>query len=451
MAVMHKVPSSDLATTAPEDLEDTILVEILEEHWSEAEYLLERFDQVLDQPLLTIGALGRGIEERLLAHVDGLVVAGEPGLRHLLVPGLAEINSLSPFRVGAGIMALVSGGHLAAVWQTLRRANGPTRDVALRACALPADRTIDDWTLESLRSRSGPLAPAALLHLAAQRGLQVAGLAGPLGSADVDELLPALEIAASGCARQHIVRIESLLCHQDPAVRRAATLAALTGGSRRAWQLCEHVALAESAPHPWAMELVAAFGKPPQHDALLGRLSSDPHRRAALWALGYSGFLGAVEPLLEIIAAQKDEAKLAADTLGTLCGIKAASFELKQAPDAQPGPDSLPPLEDDDLDADLVPPAEDYLPEPDPAAYAKWWKESKSTWRKGTRFLGGKPWGMHSLLDAFDAFALWRRHALARILSVGTEGRSQIDTRALSSRQREQHLRVPREATLRLA
>src|SRR3970040_2093467 len=52
--------------------------EVQQEHLDGAAFLFTRWEHALRSPLLTLREVATGVEERLLAHVDGLVLGGEP-------------------------------------------------------------------------------------------------------------------------------------------------------------------------------------------------------------------------------------------------------------------------------------------------------------------------------------------------------------------------------------
>jgi hypothetical protein len=81
-----------------------------------------------------------------------------------------------------------------------------------------------------------------------------------------------------------------------------------------------------------------------------------------LIALGYAGNTALLPALLKVVReGEPVERKLACQAIATITGLDPAAVELSQAakaseeePDRDTSP-SLPPLEEDDLDADLVP------------------------------------------------------------------------------------------------
>lgn len=79
-------------------------MDVLEEHLDEASFLWSQWERALVSSLHELSDTAE-LEERLLAHVDGLVIGGEPAVSELLLPGL---ETDEPERVSASALALLS-------------------------------------------------------------------------------------------------------------------------------------------------------------------------------------------------------------------------------------------------------------------------------------------------------------------------------------------------------
>src|SRR5262245_29573732 len=79
--------------------------DILEEHLDEAEFLWGMWEHALRAPNYDLDEVARGPEERLLAHLDGLVAGGPAVAPRLLVPAL---DAREPHRVAAAAAALLA-------------------------------------------------------------------------------------------------------------------------------------------------------------------------------------------------------------------------------------------------------------------------------------------------------------------------------------------------------
>lgn len=133
------------------------------------------------------------------------------------------------------------------------------------------------------------------------------------------------------------------------------------------------------------------------------------------------------------------EAKVAAYTISAITGLDLANeaFEYRETVGSEMDPhsESLPPLEDDDLDADLVPPPEDTLPRPDGAAIGRWWTKHGPSMKPATRLVLGEPLTAASLLKALDLGPLGLRAGWASALAIRSGGRLWLNTRALTGEQ----------------
>jgi len=65
-----------------------MMLDVLEEHLSEAAFLWTQWERALVAPDYTLDETAE-LEERLLAHLDGLVTAGRPAIE-LLAPKVRE-------------------------------------------------------------------------------------------------------------------------------------------------------------------------------------------------------------------------------------------------------------------------------------------------------------------------------------------------------------------------
>ena len=110
-----------------------ILWDIYEEHLSEAAWLWGEWEQSLDSPLYSIADVAIGPEERLLAHLDGLVLGGAPVAQKLLLPALAS-EDLGEVAAAAWALAQAEDAdHQDAVVEALAAAPPPVQAAIGRA------------------------------------------------------------------------------------------------------------------------------------------------------------------------------------------------------------------------------------------------------------------------------------------------------------------------------
>jgi uncharacterized protein (TIGR02270 family) len=419
-------------------MEGRIVWDVIEEHLDEATYLYGEWRRAFDSPLYTLGELARGLEERFFAHWDGLVVGGAPVAEQLLMPLLGGEQEAEAERLVVAALALLDQGRGKAVVKALRSELEPIRHACQQALVLNGGPAFDDWLRARWAAGLDEVRRRVLTPVAAGRGLVVDNWAEALSSSDDDEAAAAAVGACSSDARRHLPLVERLFSRAAPAVRDAALGTALAWGSVHAWKRCLELATESVQPEPLAMTLMAMLGDAACHEQLLAQLEQPSHRRAVLAALAFSGsaaVAAALVPWLEV----KDplDAKLAAQAISVIAGLRttAEPFISPEPPEPQ---GTLPPLEEDDLAASLVPPAESALPMPNAPAIQAWCAEHLPRLTPGARWLLGELWTPASAKAFMLTAPLSRRHAMALWLGIASGGRVRIDTRAFTIVQREQ-------------
>jgi uncharacterized protein (TIGR02270 family) len=431
--------------------DDGILRDVVDEHLAEAEFLVEQVERAFDSSTLALKQLASGVEARLAAHLDALALGEGPVHERVLAKVLAEPDPDEPARFIAAALVALGAGRFDALPAALGHVEAPVRDAAVRACSLARGDGVDDWLWARLRGDVSDDERGSLLFVLARRGLEPPPLLAWLQAEAPRLVRAAAEAARLADPTTHAVIVEHLLGHEDAGVREAAMIASLAWGSHRALPLCEAWAL-EDRPHPLPMALSAMLGDAAHHARLAEKVASPAHRRAALFALGFSGN-PAVLPVLtaHVGGADPVAAKIAAQAIATLVGIDLDSdaFVAKapppkggaELPPASEDPEAkkaLPPLEEDDLDADLPPPPEAALPTPNAEAIRCHCEKVAPSMAAPGRYLGGQPVGVATILDSLDSSPLRRRHVLALGAGIHLDGRAWIDTRAFSDVQRRQ-------------
>ncbi len=131
-----------------------ILWDVAEQHLREAAFLWTQWERALVAPSGTLDDVIRGPEERLLAHADGLVLAGEPAVERLLVPALEGYDADNVF---AAALALLDGPTKDAFARVMARVEAePEVAVAVeRALALAHRPGIHRELLDATRYLGG--------------------------------------------------------------------------------------------------------------------------------------------------------------------------------------------------------------------------------------------------------------------------------------------------------
>jgi hypothetical protein len=380
-----------------------VLDRILVKHLDDAEQALERFEAGLSSPTMTLERLARGPEESLLANLDGLVIGAGHSVGALFVPALEARRPPAPRRVTVIALALLKGRRAELAVKALAHSSAAVRQAAVRACALAAGATLDDWIRQGLEHRTSKVPRATLLELAADRGLAAGDLGESLRSSDVAEVVLALRVAQSAPPAAYEGVVVELLGHADPRVRDGALVTALLHGLAPGWSACCARALEPRTPHPLAMTLLAGLGDRTQHRQLAGLVGYDRHRGAALRAIGYSGNTALVPLLLDHVASSDAAiAAIARDALGTLLG----------------------------------PEADRAASDDERATVGEWWAGAKGRYEASRRYLNGVPANRAAFAGALASSPTSRRYFLALLLAIQSGGAARVSTRAFTATQK---------------
>ena len=290
--------------------------------------------------------------------------------------------------------------------------------------------------LEACLARSGLQQKAALVALRSFRRQA----AGP----EVDEVLAAtdpetraigLHAARYVAALGALPAVEHALGDADPTVRNAAVESGVFLGSRAATSRCRELARTQ-APGSGPLLLVTALvGSAHDQELVVAALANKDLRRSALFALGFSGTRQAADACVQAMD-EEDDAKLAAEAFSAITGLDLEAERLTEPEPASP--DEPIPFEREDLDACLVPEAEELLPRPHVDGIKSWWGSNRARFDGGARYMGGVPASPRGLQNFLEHGGMRRRHAVAFELAVLTRGQTDVSTRAFTAVQRLQ-------------
>jgi uncharacterized protein (TIGR02270 family) len=413
--------------------------DVVEEHLDEAGFLWARWESSLASPRFTIAEVAAGPEERLVAHLDGVAVAGAAADEALLAPALTGDDA---GRAAAAAAVLAAGGRLEAVRAALTPdAPEVGRRVAraLGLCLAPEGiSAVAAWLRDG-----GPATQAAALAALTFRGAApAADVRALLASTDGGVQVAALSAApALGDAARPA--IEAALSTADCAVRDAATEAGLRLGLRAAWVACQRAA-DEGTPTPLVLEVLAASGEPADVERIAAAAKIPALRSAALFAAGLSGTLRGADLCAEYLD-DPAAVRTAAEGLCAVTGLAVAGPYEAAEPDPTESLASL------DLEAPALPPEDSALPYPDAELLALAFRDRRGGFTPGPRYLLGRPWTAADALAAVWSGPTRRRHALARELAIRTRAGWRLETRGWARHQiRERARQLPASADLAL-
>jgi uncharacterized protein (TIGR02270 family) len=226
-------------------------------------------------------------------------------------------------------------------------------------------------------------------------------------------------------------QVEAAQGSADAAVRDAALEVGLVMGLKSSYLAARRIVGDREPDLAFPLLVLAISGDPADLEAIGGALAAPGHRAAALRALGVSGWGGAVDLCLPHLEDER-VARLAGEAVTAVTGLAIDGVYVEEEP---PAPDELLPLEEDDLDADLVPGPEAALPAPDADRVAAWWKKERPRFEPAARYLAGRPWDRDGMLEQLRAGPMRRRPPIALELAARTGGALRIETQDWVRRQ----------------
>lgn len=423
--------------------EDEILWDVEEKHLDEAEFAFEIWEAALDAPNYTLAEIAAGPEQRLLAHVDALIVGGPLVAERLLLPTIADPDACYE-RVVAATLAFCGAEHQHSTGRVLsiltEADEGEQRRGIMRALDLVVDRSLD---AELVRAIDCPreLATAAILEILARRRARVDDRVSTFLQSEEPSIARAAARLVRHCPDPRALHgLDSLAQSNDSALCHAALETALCRQLAGAWESAVYWAFM-SANSPFrrdALTWVAILGDAAVHQRLLALVDSPEHRAAALWALGFTGRVAAVDRCVELLD-DAEAGPLAAEVICAITGLSAEDDSFwTSPPPTDDEAETLPELLHDDLDLDLVPAPEADLPLPDPTAIARWWAAARGRFDPSVRYVNGQVFTGPALCEALACVPMRRRHALALELQFRTGGAATLDTRGLGVVQQAQ-------------
>jgi uncharacterized protein (TIGR02270 family) len=401
--------------------------DLVEESLDEAAFLWSRWETDLSSLTRNLDEVWSWTEDRLGGAVDGIKVAPDDLLEQVIDRAFS-LKDLAFHTVAAHVLATSpTASARARLASVLHETTGRGLGAMLRG--------IEVATL------TGAFAPVAKA-LAKQDPEHCAGLVRVKSfqrAALGDELRTAYEGATLA---QHVVVfravghlaqadatpwVETGLKHPDAGPR----LAAIESGIRQRLKPAWHAALellqkpeVESAP---LLRIVAILGNATDHRLIHAALASPSLERAAVWALGNVGTREAVEQCL-VLMADPTLTRVAGEAYCAITGADLARLRLTAHDTGEAA--SLPPFEEDDLDADLVPRHEELWPLPDAKAVRQHWATIASRFSLDQRYVRGEPAGIAALVQAVESGPMLRRPDYLFELYVRTQGRYDVEARA---------------------
>jgi uncharacterized protein (TIGR02270 family) len=405
--------------------------DLVEESFDEATFLWGRWEQELVSLTRSLDDIWSWTEDRLHGALDGVRAAGP----RLVDVARKAMSSKERSRVSVGAALLASSADpeaTSALVAALRKAKGPALAPIVRGLELLGTPPALRAAAAVLGERDTPSSKAALCRLKAFfRVAPGPELAAAFEQGDIGAQADA--IRASLYLPRHAAEewLARGLASTDPAVRYAAALTGMRRGDRTAWHVVTAQGGALDAHSGPYLPLLALSGSADQQEVVYAALSVVALRPEAVWSLGHIGTVRAAEACI---------AGMSHDAVARACGeaycwITGADLARDGLARVEPEPE-VPAFEDDDLDANLVPSPEELWPLPDVDAVKRHWLTRRLDMHPRARHIRGVAASRETMLAAVEEGPMLRRPDLVLELSARTKGRYDVETRAMTARQR---------------
>lgn len=406
-----------------------ILIDILEEHLEEADFLFHQRKNALGDRVYNLDDLAE-LEERLLAHLDGLVLGGKEAWT-LLEPKLAEGEVGEVF--AAAFVAMESGdpARVELVRKTFAEAEGAVLDGIRQALRHTSFTEIEKIVRPLLDSKKGAVRSAAIDVVSFRRlPLEIRLLQA--GLQEKDPLVVAAAANASGRLRIADLKyeVEAALGSDAAPVRLEAMRAGLLLKSEKALSRCRKAVQERSEEAGEAILLLGLAGHAEDGSFLVNALEEAALARNAVTSLGLLGRSAGVEALIQC-AADPKLARLAGEAIRILTGVDLEKEKLV-APEANP-PEAQSKTEEDEFEDD----PDEGLPIPDPVKVEGWWRKNASRFDKKSRYRKGQPYGPQGLIEILRGGTLSERHHASMELALIDTARPLLETAAFAIRQKK--------------
>jgi len=383
-----------------------ILWDIYEEHLDEAAWLWGNWTESLDSAVYALGDVVVGPEERLLAHLDGLVLGGEPVAKKLLVPALTGDDL---------------GGVAAAAWALLQAEDADHQDKVIETLATaepPVQAALGRAVYLAPRADISRLIPHFHAGSPAMRAM-VIDIFGPREPDWVrEQIAPAMHsgqapLMAAGLRAIRNLRERTLLDwvtvasqSDDIEVRLEAMRTGLSFAVKAAWNECRIFAGGIGQISRMALGLLATSPDPADRTFVREKAKGEDPGLHALWALGFAGDADSADVLVQAMANEK-KSRVAGEAFTAITGLPIVGDMSK--PGETQGPD-VEEVKDEDPPPTVQ--SEDSLLEPNVQKIQKWWEKERRRFVPGTRYCGGQARSPATLRNAFTGGATWRREVL---------------------------------------
>jgi uncharacterized protein (TIGR02270 family) len=424
------------------------LRDILEEHLEEADFLYAQRRNALADDDYDLADLA-GLEERLLAHVDGLVIAGGEAWDMLegMLTGGDEGEAFT-----AALVALASGDsqRRSALLKDFAQADDETLDGLKAAFCLSGLGDLAESLRDLVAEAETPVAAAVLEILAFhRRGLSPEELGGVLGSDESRIRIAGLRAAAAMGWRDGNDRVREFLDEEDSDLLCESVRTGFIFNDESGLEKCRTLLAAGREPGADLQIWLGLAGNAADVGLLVAGLESEELSRGAVIALGWMGRIEAIEALLGRLDSEEgpDLSRQIGAAVCRIVGLDLMAMGLTR-PEEEPAEmeneesESEAEQPDDEFDDPPVDPDE-ALPWPDADSLTAWWQANRANFKAGQRYRYGRKVDRDAILEVMRSGGLAERHLAACELARMSADDGLQETRALAWSQSRRLARIP--------
>ena len=371
----------------------TTLDAIVDQHSEEAAFLALLRDYAVRAPHYDLQHLAT-LDNRIEAHLDGLRIAGLPGLDALL-------QQLGPNILGEVFAATVLAfetGNTAAMARLAEHLRSHADAERFMAAALGWLEwpLIAPWIDRLLVSPEPIFRRIGLAACGMHRHDPGPALLAGLSHADPGVLARAARTAGELRRRDLMAAIRAHRLHPDAATRFWANWATVQMGDEEAL-----VPLRQFAEQPGAQQyraLLVLLAWQPRDISIAWVRQLMPHAQQRRMVIQAVGLLGDPVSIPWLIQQMHDlpHARVAGEAFSLITGADLALLDLERrdSPDYDAGPN------DDPADPNVAMDDDENLPWPDPTLIEAWWQQEKGAYQNGQGYLLGQPISEQAYLQA---------------------------------------------------
>jgi uncharacterized protein (TIGR02270 family) len=359
------------------------------EHLSEISFLLTQRIALFHDPEVEWRRIGE-FEERLLAHVDGIVEGGEDAAK-VAIEWLTDGDTDNVSAAAYALSFTKGKDAMPAVVEAFKKADPAVVGAFVSALKFAENQAVVSHLLPLLTHEQPHIRVAVMEILGYRRAVSAAQVAKAFEDTDIS-VVKAAVVAARKLQDNSIVATRvNVLEKSDPGLQAECALTLGTLGNLAGLGKLQKIVADGSDPDAHAPEYLAIISNTDETD----RIAQSPYGKmiSGIQAFGICGTPTAVDRLIDLLGSDKDELRAAAGR--ALCLVTAAPLTEDHKEVTQWT----------DPDGNVVESDEAVIQRPSTskADWTNWWRANKSRFRGGQRHREGEPLTTTSLLNELKA------------------------------------------------